>query len=111
MSKAKYAIALALALMMALGAVGVDSAAVPSDSTQLRDAVTVDGILQHEREFQEIADANGDTRASGTPGYTASADYVAGQLEGAGYNVTRQKFDYEVFIENSDPILDPIEPE
>jgi Zn-dependent M28 family amino/carboxypeptidase len=111
MSKAKYAIALALALMMALGAVGVASAAVPSDSTQLRDAVTVDGILQHERAFQEIADANGGTRASGTPGYTASADYVAGKLKDAGYLVTRQKFDYEAFTENSDPILDPIEPD
>jgi hypothetical protein len=32
MRKAKYAIAFALAMMMALGAVGVASAAVPSDS-------------------------------------------------------------------------------
>jgi hypothetical protein len=71
-SKAKYAIAMALA--MPLGAVGVASAAVPSDSSQLRDAVTVDGILQHERAFQKIADANGDTRASGTQGYKDSAD-------------------------------------
>jgi Zn-dependent M28 family amino/carboxypeptidase len=100
-----------MALAMALGAVGVASAAVPSDSSQQRDAVTVDGILQHERAFQKIADANGDTRASGTEGYKDSADYVAGLLEGAGYNVTRQEFDYEVFIENSDPVLDPTNPD
>jgi hypothetical protein len=96
---------------MALGAVGVASAAVPSDSSQLRDAVTVGGILKHEVEFQDIANANGDTRASGTPGYTASADYVAGKLESAGYKVTRQEFDYELFIENSDPVLDPTDPD
>ena len=40
----------------------------------------------------------------GTPGYDASADYVAGKLEDAGYNVTRQEFEYELFIENSDPV-------
>lgn len=111
MRKAKYAIAFVLALVMALGAVGVASAAVPSDSSQLREAVAVEGILQHERAFQAIADEHGDTRASGTPGYTASADYVASKLEGAGYNVTRQEFDYEVFIENSDPVLDPTDPD
>jgi Zn-dependent M28 family amino/carboxypeptidase len=110
-SRLKYVIAFALALAMALGAVGVASAAVPSDSSQLRQAVTVGGILQHEREFQAIADVNGGTRASGTPGYTASADYVAGQLEGAGYEVTRQEFEYELFIENSDPVLDPTDPD
>ena len=107
MYRAKYAIALALAMVMALGAVGVASAAVPSDSSQLRTAVTTEGILQHERAFQAIADDNGDTRASGTSGYDASADYVAGMLDAAGYEVTSQVFDYELFIENSDPVLDP----
>jgi Zn-dependent M28 family amino/carboxypeptidase len=111
MSRMKYAIAFALALVMALGAVGVASAAVPVNSSQLRAAVTVEGILEHEREFQDIADANGDTRASGTPGYTASADYVAERLESAGYTVTRQVFDYPLFIENSDPVLDPTVPD
>ncbi len=85
MSRTKYAIAFALALVMALGAVGVASAAVPTDTEELRNAVTVSGIIGHEQEFQAIADANGDTRASGTPGYTASADYVAGKLKSAGY--------------------------
>src|SRR5688500_14954274 len=111
MSRMKYAIAFALALVMALGAVEVASAAVPVDSSELRDAVTVEGILEHEQEFQEFADANGDTRASGTPGYDASADYVASRLESAGYSVTRQVFEYELFIENSDPVLDPTIPD
>jgi Zn-dependent M28 family amino/carboxypeptidase len=104
-------LAFALALAMALGALGVASAAVPSDSSPATAGGHGRGILQHEREFQAIADANGGTRASGTPGYTASADYVDGQLEGAGYKVTRQEFDYELFIENSDPVLDPTDPD
>jgi Zn-dependent M28 family amino/carboxypeptidase len=111
MYKAKFAIVFALALVMALGAVGVASAAVPSDSSQLRDAVTAQGVLAHEQALQAIADANRGTRASGTPGYTASADYVADTLESAGYDVTRQPFEYEQFIENSEPVLDPTEPD
>ena len=56
---------------------GVASAAVPTDSEALRTAVTAEGIMVHENAFKGIADENGDTRASGTPGYDASADYVA----------------------------------
>jgi Zn-dependent M28 family amino/carboxypeptidase len=111
MGRTKYAIAFALALVMALGAVGVASAAVPVDSSQLRDAVGVGGILEHERAFQAIADSNGGTRASGTPGYDESADYVAEKLESAGYSVTRQVFDYDLFIESSEPVLDPTDPD
>jgi Zn-dependent M28 family amino/carboxypeptidase len=111
MSRMKYAIAFALALVMALGAVGAASAAVKTDTQALRDAVTVEGIMEHEEAFQAIADANGDTRASGTDGYTESADYVEDQLTNAGYDVTRQEFDYDQFIENSDPILEVTSPE
>ena len=59
------------------------------------------GILVHEQAFQDIADANGGTRAAGTPGYEASGAYVEDLLEDAGYNVTRQEFTYEQFILNS----------
>ena len=111
MYRTKCAIVFALALMMALGVVGGASAAVPVDSSELREAVTAEGILAHEEALQAIAEANRDTRASGTSGYTASADYVEQQLEGAGYVVTRQEFDYELFIEDSDPILDPTSPD
>jgi Zn-dependent M28 family amino/carboxypeptidase len=64
---------------------------------KLTDCVTVDGVLEHAKAFQTIADANGDTRASGTPGYTASADYVTERLEAAGYAVTRQEFEFPFF--------------
>lgn len=70
--------------------------------------VTADGVFDHLEAFQAIADANDGTRASGTPGYDASADYVAGLLEDAGYDVTRQEFDFPFFEELSDAVLERI---
>ncbi len=67
------------------------------NSKRLRDAVTVNGILGHERVFQRIANANGGTRASGTPGYAASANYVKDTLRNAGYDVTEQEFTFPFF--------------
>jgi hypothetical protein len=57
------------------------------------------GILGHERVSQWIANQNGGTRASGTPGYDASADYVAGRLRAAGYTVTEQEFTFPFYRE------------
>ncbi|MFF1481934.1 M28 family metallopeptidase [Streptomyces sp. NPDC058301] len=52
-----------------------------------------ESAYRHLEQFQKIADANGGTRAAGTPGYDASAAYVYGQLKGAGYDVAYQDFD------------------
>ena len=84
---------------------------MPTDTSALRTAVTLEGVRAHQAALQEIADANGGTRASGTPGYDASADYVAGLLEDAGWTVSRQQFDYEFFVVDSDPVLDPVSPD
>ena len=82
--------------------------AVPAttDSTELRDAVTVAGIMEHETTFQAIASANDNTRVSGTPGFDESADYVAERLDAAGYDVTRQEFDFVYFEELATPVLE-----
>src|SRR5829696_9908055 len=77
------AVALVTAMLVATPAL----AAYEVNTKRLRNAVTVGGILSHERVFQRIANQNGGTRASGTPGYDASADYVAGRLRAAGYTV------------------------
>lgn len=69
------------------------------DTRKLREAVTVNGILQHERQFQRIANNNGGTRASGTPGYDASAAYVARTLRKSGYTVRQQTFEFPFFQE------------
>ena len=41
--------------------------AAEADSSALRDAVTVAAIRAHQKALQEIADANGGTRVSGSP--------------------------------------------
>ena len=51
--------------------------------------------------LQQIADDNNGTRAVGTSGYDASADYVEQQLTDMGYTVTRSEVDYTLFIELS----------
>jgi Zn-dependent M28 family amino/carboxypeptidase len=74
------------------------SAAPTTNSQALRDAVNVPGMQDHMAALQAIADANGGTRASGTPGYDASLEYVKDQLEETGYyDVTVQEFLYDVF--------------
>jgi hypothetical protein len=107
MLKTKLVLALVLALLVAFGVVGIAIAAVPTDTSALRDAVTVKGIMEHEQAFQNIADANGGTRVapppgSDTSGYDDSAAYVVEKLKAAGYKaeeVTVQKFRYPFFQE------------
>jgi len=104
-----------LTAMVAAGALlavspGIATAKEYFDSKALRKAVTVDRIMGHEQALQDIADANGGTRASGTPGFAASADYVAGVLQKAGYTVTRQTFEFPFFQELSTPTLQRTSP-
>jgi Zn-dependent M28 family amino/carboxypeptidase len=82
-----------LALLVSMVPVAV--AAPKVDSSALREAVTVEGIMTHLEAFQAIADDNDDTRASGTDGYLESVAYVQEQLEAAGYDVTVQPFTFE----------------
>jgi hypothetical protein len=77
-------------------------AAVAANTQPLRTAVTAQGVGTHLDALQAIASANGGTRASGTPGYTASADYVDRTLAAAGYVVTRQPFTFRTFSETAD---------
>ena len=100
------AVALVTALLVATPALAVDEV----NTKRLRNAVTVGGILSHERVFQRIANENGGTRASGTPGYDASADYVAGRLRAAGYTVTEQEFTFPFYQELSPAVLEQVTP-
>jgi Zn-dependent M28 family amino/carboxypeptidase len=80
------------------------------NTRKLERAVTVNGILQHERVFQRIANNNGGTRASGTPGYDASAAYVAHKLTAAGYDVSTQDFDFPYYEETAASVLAEVSP-
>ncbi len=77
---------------------------------KLLECVTVDGVRTHQAALQAIADANNGIRTSGTPGYDASAAYVADTLEAAGYDVTIQEFDFQTFIQLSPTVLEQVSP-
>ena len=75
------------------------SAAVEVDTSELREAVTTEGIFEHLQKFQEFANANGDTREASSDGYEDSYKYVADKMSAAGYDVEIQPFDYPYFEE------------
>ena len=66
---------------------------------KLVDCVTVNEVREHQQKLQEIADENGGIRASGTPGFDRSVDYVVFKLRRAGYDVTRQPFEFTSFTQ------------
>ena len=107
-------LAIASVVVAALGATLLPSvtapAAVGTSSQQLRQALTPGGMFHHLRQFQQIADNNGGIRASGTSGYDRSADYVVRRLRNAGWDVTRQHFDYLFFDETATPQLSRVSP-
>ena len=89
---------------------GTEAVAAPKNdpnaaSKKFRKAVTPGGIGLHLDAFQKIADANDGTRASGTPGYAASRDYVVKELRAAGYKPKVQTFAFPFFSENADAEL------
>lgn len=67
-------------------------AAVAEFADTLFEQVTVDAIMTHLGEFQEIADAHGGNRALGTQGYDASLDYVVNTLRDGGFDVETPEF-------------------
>ncbi|AXT84953.1 aminopeptidase [Aeromicrobium sp. A1-2] len=104
------AVALAAGLVTASPATAKPHKPKPVDTSKLTKAVTVNGILQHERALQVIANRNDGNRASGLPGHTASADYVAKKLRQAGYRVKRQKFTFPFARELEPATLTQLEP-
>ncbi|NOH02355.1 MAG: M28 family peptidase [Chloroflexi bacterium] len=77
---------------------------------KLLECVTLEGVREHQGAFQAIADANGGTRAAGSPGYDASVEYVGEKLEAAGYSVTYQTFNFVRFTVLSPTILEQVSP-
>lgn len=69
-----------------------------TNTQAIRDAVSAEAIIDHLEALQAIADANDGTRASGTSGHVASAEYIEDQLQGAGFATQRQYFDYFKFF-------------
>ncbi len=108
MKRVSFAAAVAVAAMLVLAPVA--SAIDKVNTQQLRKGVTLDGVLEHERAFYEIALANGGNRAAATPGYEASVAYVQQRLEAAGYDVTLEPFEFAQWTQNGPSTLERISP-
>jgi Zn-dependent M28 family amino/carboxypeptidase len=96
-------------------AVATPAVAAPAlDTSVLRNAVTVEGITEHMAALEAIANANPfegvPTRATGTPGHEASVGYVVGVMEAAGFNVTLQPFEADIFFEQGPAAFEQIAP-
>jgi Zn-dependent M28 family amino/carboxypeptidase len=79
---------------------------------KLLECVTLEGVREHQAQFQKIADSNDDpfypgTRAAGTKGYADSVAYVAGLLKDAGYEVTLDPFQFQFVFP---PLLQQLTP-
>jgi Zn-dependent M28 family amino/carboxypeptidase len=110
MRRMKVVIVLSLAFVSSIAAVGVASAAVKTDTSELRRAVTTAGIMDHEERFQAIADANGGTRVTGSDGYEASVKYVTRKLRAAGYRVRHQPFEFDAFEQRTPSVFERVSP-
>ena len=107
------------ALLPAGGALAEPSQVPPQQACDRRENNTYPKILEcirlgqvreHQAALQEIANANGGNRFSGTPGYNASAAYVAAKLRAAGYTVAIQNFNYLAYERLGPSALQQIAP-
>ena len=87
------------------------SAPVRGTAGQVARAVTAEGLHAHLIALQRIADENGGTRASGTPGYDASVEYVVEKLRKAGYEPHLEPVRYTDSHELAPPELTRLSPD
>jgi Zn-dependent M28 family amino/carboxypeptidase len=99
--------AMAAVLLMAPSAFAIDRV----NTSNLREKVTVEGILEHERALQDIAIAHDGNRAATTGGYDASVEYVVERLEDAGYEVTLDPFSFPTWTKNGPATLARVSPD
>jgi len=81
----------------AVGPVPSAKAGAVEFAEPLSKKVSANALVGHLAKLQEIADANGGTRAVGTPGYEASVEYVAKVLRDKGFDVQTPEFVAKVF--------------
>jgi len=84
----------------------------PVDTRKLREAVTLNAMMNHLQALQTIADSTIEVnRAIGTEGYDKSRDYVAAKARAAGYKVSLQEFDTNFFfLLNPPPTFSMVSP-
>jgi Zn-dependent M28 family amino/carboxypeptidase len=97
-----------MVMLVGVGAAAVKSTAHQSAALRSETKVPVAGIRQHLVAFQGFANRNGGNRLAGTPGYDASARYVAARMRAAGYSVRLQEFPFPFVLDRSPPSLRPL---
>jgi aminopeptidase Y len=111
--------ATAATALVAVSLATVEASAAPSpgcgsrinnNTAKLQECVTLEGVVEHLQAFQEIANDNGGTRVSGSPGYDESVDYVEDRLLNAGWKVTRQPFQFQTFVSLAPSVLERVQP-
>lgn len=98
-------LALACALAGCAAPKSLPPTAAPDLSRDLAAKVTGDGMFAHLRALQTVADSNGGNRATGTPGYDASVDYVVKALKAKGFEVTTPEFQRLYTVSEGKPTL------
>jgi hypothetical protein len=103
----KAALALACLLLVAACSSTQQPPSAPAaeSARELSAKVTADGMYGHLQKLADIAAANGNSRADGTPGFDASVDYVAGVLRDKGFDVQTPEFDRLVMSAPGKPTL------
>ncbi|GAA3805736.1 hypothetical protein GCM10022226_27300 [Sphaerisporangium flaviroseum] len=81
-------------LALALAASVPGAVAQPAAALLAPPDISLTNVKAHLSQLQSIATGNGGNRAHGRPGYLASANYVRGLLDGAGFTTTLQSFTY-----------------
>ena len=95
----------ALAVNVAVAAVGLSACDRRSErqpdpdayAEQVSSRVSIDAMMAHLQKLQDIADANGGTRVTGSPGFDESVKFVADTLRDNGFDVTTPEFEMDVF--------------
>jgi hypothetical protein len=89
---------------------GRTSAPSPPDdqplARSLREAVDLDSILGDLDRLAAITQEHGDTRAAGSDGYAATAEWIAGELRDAGYEVTLDPVSVPSFSQSGPGVLE-----
>lgn len=93
---ARLALAVSLATLASHSVAGPKScdSRVNNTHDKLLECVTLDAVRRHQWALQEVADNNNGIRATGTPGYSASVQYVVDMLTAAGYTPELNSFEF-----------------